>query len=166
MAKFNVNTHRQDPYKNFKFNVIIDGRSVPGIMRVIGLHRITEAIEYREGNDASLSRLTPGATHFEPIVIERGVTHDPTFEEWAEQVFSMSGDAGMSLKNYKKDITIQLLNLQGMVVLSYRVYRCWVSEYMPIAMLDAENTEIAIERIVLQNEGWERDKEVTEPLES
>ncbi len=166
MAKFTVNTHRRDPYKNFKFRVIIDGQAVPGMSKISGIHRITEAIAYRDGSDTSQPQMTPGATHFEPIVIERGVTHDPTFEDWANLVFNMGGDPAMSLKNYRKDIIIQLLNLQGTVVLSYHVFGCWIAEYEPITVLDAQNASIAIERIVLQHNGWERDKEVTEPQET
>ena len=166
MSKFNVNTHRHDPYKSFKFRVIWDGKVIAGVSRVSGLNRITEVVDYREGGESSNLSNAPGATLFEPITLERGVTHDPEFERWANLVFSIQGDAAVSLKNYRKDIIIQLLNLQGTVVMAFHVYRCWVSEYQPISDLDAMSNSLAMERLVLQHDGWERDQAVSEPQET
>jgi phage tail-like protein len=166
MAMFNVNTHRFDPYKNFKFRVKWDGRYVPGISKISPLARFTETVIHREGGDPSNFRVSPGTTSFEPIVLERGLSHDTTFEDWANMVFNINGDNSTSLKNYKKDIMIDLFNLQGMKVMSFIVYRCWVSEYQSLPELDANNKCIAIEKIVLQHEGWVRDLDVTEPSET
>lgn len=166
MSMFNVNTHRFDPYKNFKFRVKWDGRYVAGVSKVSALTRMTEAVLHRDGGDLSNYRVSPGTTKFEPIILERGLSHDNAFEEWANMVFNLSGDSGVSLKNYKKDIRIDLFNLQGSIVMSFVVYRCWISEYQPLPELDANNSTIAIERIVLQHEGWERDTAVTEPQET
>lgn len=166
MAMFTVNTHRFDPYRNFKFKVKWDGRYIPGISKVWPLKRITESVIHREGSDPSGFRISPGTTKFEPIVLERGLSHDPAFEDWANTVFNINVDASMSLKNYKKDITIEIYNLQGTPVMAFHVFRCWVSEYQPLPELDANGNCIAIEKIVLQHEGWERDTEVKEPQES
>ncbi len=164
--KFTVNPHRSDPYRNFKFRVIWDGRPVAGINKVSPLRRTTEVIEYREGGDPSLIHKLPAWTKYAPITLEQGVTHDTAFEDWANLVHNLQGDAAMSLKNYRKDIIIQLLNQQGTVVKAYKVYRCWVSEYQALPELNANSPAVAIERITLENEGWERDTEVTEPTES
>lgn len=166
MAQFSVNPYRRDAYKNFKFRVRWDGKVVAGISKISALRRTTEVIEHREGGDVNLDRISPGVTNFEPIVLERGVTHDTAFEEWANLVFNIEGDAAMSLKTYRKDIVIELLNLQGTVVKAYKVYRCWVSEYQALPDLDANARAVAIERLVLENEGWERDESVTEPAET
>ncbi len=166
MAMFDVNTHRLDPYKNFKFRVKWDGRYVAGISKISSLTRMTETVVHREGGDPSNSRVSPGTTSFEPIVLERGLSHDTAFEEWANMIFNMGGDNSISLRNYRKDIIIDLFNLQGLLVMSFKVYRCWISEYQPLPELDANNKCIAIEKIVLQHEGWERDTEVAEPQES
>lgn len=166
MAQFSVNPYRRDPYKNFKFRVKWDGMAVAGVSKVSALRRTTEVVEHREGGDASLDRKSPGATKFDPIVLERGVTHDTAFEEWANLVFDMQGDAAMSLEKYKKDIVIELLNLQGTVVKAYKVYGCWVSEYQALPALEANSRAIAIERLVLENEGWERDATVAEPRQT
>ncbi len=165
MAQFTVNTHRFDPYKNFKFHVRWDGKTVAGISKVSSLSRSTEPVTHREGGDPNSSRLTPSTWSFEPITLERGVSHDPDFEDWANLIYSVEGDAAMSLKNFRKDIIIQLLNEQGTVVKAYKIYRCWISEYQALPELDAGANAVAIERIVLQNEGWERDESVTEPAE-
>jgi phage tail-like protein len=163
---FPVNTHRFDPYKNFKFVVKWDGRPVAGVSKVSALKRSTEPVSHRVGGDASSNRLSPSSWKFEPITLERGITHDPDFEAWANLAFSTDGDAAMSLKEFRKSITIDLLNLQGAVVLSYNVFRCWVSEYQAVPELDANANAVAIEMMVLQNEGWTRDLAVTEPTET
>lgn len=165
-TQFVVNATRFDPYKNFKFRIKWDGKVVAGVSKVGALKESREPVEHREGGDPSTSRKSPGPTKFEAITIERGVTHDPEFENWAKLVWNIEGDAAMSLANFRKDITIELLNEQGTVVKAYNVYRCWVSEYQALPELDASGNAIAIEMMVLQNEGWERDEAVVEPTES
>ena len=166
MRGFSVNAHRHDPYRNFKFRVIIDRKPVVGVTRVSPLRRITQPVHSRDGGDSSRQRVAPGLSSFEPVVIERGLTHDATFEQWANQVYNPAGDAGVSLKDFRKDVVIQLLNLQGTVVMSFKVHRCWVAEYQALPELDANRESVAIERIVLEHEGWERDQEVGEPAET
>jgi phage tail-like protein len=166
MAQFSVNTHRFDPYKNMKFRIKWDGRYVAGVSKISALKRSTEVVTHREGGDSSTSRHSPSLWKFEPITLERGVTHDPEFENWASLVYSTEGDMAMSLKGFRKDLIIELLNEQGRVAKAYKVYRCWVSEYQALPELDANGHAIAIEHMVLQNEGWERDVDVPEPTET
>jgi len=166
MPQFTVNPNRHDPYKNFKFRIKWDGRYVAGISRISALKRSTEPVIHREGGEPSQSRVSPGHWKFEPITLERGVTHDPEFEDWANLSFSTQGDQAMSLKDFRKDIVLELLNAQGTVVKAFLVYRCWVSEYQVLPELDANGNSVAIESIVLQNEGWERDTAVQEPEET
>jgi phage tail-like protein len=164
--QFPVNSHRFDPLKNMKFRVKWQGRYVAGVSKVSALKRSTEVVTHREGGDPSTSRKSPGRTKYEAITMERGVTHDPEFEAWANLVYSTQGDLAMSLKNFRRDIIIELLNEQGKVSKAYKVYRCWVSEYQALPELDANGHAIAIEHMVLQNEGWERDVDVPEPVET
>ena len=168
MAEFSVNPTRFDPYKNFKFRIKWDGRHVAGVSKISGLRRTTEVIQHREGGDPSTSRKSPGHSEFAPITLERGVTHDPEFENWANKVWSLGAGrgAGVSLKDFRKDIVLELYNEAGQLVLAYKVYRCWVSEYEILPNLDANANAIAIEHIKLENEGWERDRTVKEPVES
>ena len=167
MAEFNVNPHRFDPYKNFKFRVKWDGRYVAGVSKISALKRTTEVIEHREGGDPSISRKSPGKTMFEPITLERGVTHDTEFEKWANKVWSLGQGPGteVSLADFRKDIFIELYNEAGQLVKAYKVYRCWVSEYQALPDLVAKDNLVAFETITLENEGWERDTEVVEPVE-
>ena len=167
MAEFTVNPKRFDPYKNFKFRVKWDGKYVAGVSKVSGLRRTTEVIQHREGGDPSSGRKSPGRTEFESITLERGVTHDPEFENWANKIWNLgaSGGAEVSLKDFRKDIVLELYNEAGQLVLAYKVYRCWVSEYEILPDLDANANAIAIEHIRLENEGWERDQSVSEPVE-
>ncbi|TAK09730.1 MAG: phage tail protein [Candidatus Manganitrophaceae bacterium] len=165
MAKFTVNTHRFDPYRNFKFKVKVDNQYVAGLSKCSSLKKTTEVTPWREGGDPSTSRQLPGKTKYEAITLEAGVTHDTTFEDWANLVNNFQGDAAGSLKNFRKDIAIDVFNEAGQKVLSYNVFRCWVSEYQALPDLDASANAIAIQHIKLENEGWERDKSVTEPTE-
>lgn len=164
---FPVNTHRYDPYRTFKFQVIIDGRPVAGLKKMGALKKSTEAVKWRSAGDPSHERVMPGGTKYEPVTLEQGLTHDPVFEQWANLVNNIQGDAGMSLKNYRKDIIINVLNLQGQVAFTYKLFRAWVSEYQAMPELDASSmTTVGIQTITLQHEGWERDTSVAEPAES
>jgi phage tail-like protein len=164
--QFTVNASRFDPYKNMKFRIKWDGRYVAGVSKISALKRSTEPVTHREGGDPSTSRVSPSVWKFEPITLERGRTHDPEFEKWANLIYSTDGDAAISLKDFRKDLIIELLNEQGTVALAFKVYRCWVSEYQALPELDANAHAVAIEHMVLQNEGWERDVDVTEPTET
>jgi len=167
MTQFSVNTHRFDPYKNFKFRVKWDGRSVAGVSKVGGLKRTTEVVKHREGGDPSSTRKSPGRTEYEAISLERGVTHDSEFEKWANKVWNFGSGLGseVSLKDFRKDLIIEVYNEAGQLALAYKVYRCWVSEFQAQADLDANANAVLIQSIKLENEGWERDYEVTEPSE-
>jgi phage tail-like protein len=167
MAQFSVNAQRFDPYKNFKFRVKWDGRYVAGISKVGALKRSTEMVEHREGGDPSTSRKSPGRTKFEGITLERGVTHDLEFEKWANKVWNFGSGLGaeVSLKDFRKDLIIEVYNEAGQLALAYKVFRCWVSEFQALPDLDANANAIAIQTMKLENEGWERDVDVTEPTE-
>jgi phage tail-like protein len=167
MAQFSVNALRFDPYKNFKFRVKWDGRYVAGVSKVGALKRSTEMVEHREGGDPSTSHKSPGRTKFEAISLERGGTHDAEFEKWANKVWNFGSGLGaeVSLKDFRKDLLIEVYNEAGQLALTYKVFRCWVSEFQAMPDLDANANAVAIQSVKLENEGWERDYEVTEPSE-
>ena len=167
MAQFSVNATRFDPNKNFKFRVKWDGRYVAGVSKVGALKRSTEMVEHREGGDPSSSRKSPGRTKYEAITLERGVTHDTEFEKWANKVWNYGSGLGaeVSLKDFRKDIIVEVYNEAGQLVLAYKISRCWVSEYQALPDLDANANAVAIQTIKLENEGWERDYDVVEPQE-
>jgi phage tail-like protein len=167
MAEFTVNPTRHDPYKNFKFRIKWDGQYVAGISKVTGLKRTTEVVKHREGGDPSTSRKSPGRNEFDAITLERGVTQDTAFEQWAGKVWNLGAALGaeVSLKDFRKDIILELYNEAGQKVLAYNIYRCWVSEYQAMPDLDANANAVAIQHIKLENEGWERDLSVTEQVE-
>jgi phage tail-like protein len=166
MPQFTVNPHRQDPYKNFKFRVNWDGHHVAGVSRVTALRRSTEVVEHREGGDPSTSRRSPGRTEYEPITLERGITHDSAFEDWANQVWHLgTPGAEVALANFRKNIIIEVYNEAGQLILAYKIYRCWVSKYQALPDLDANGNATAIQSITLEHEGWERDTSISEPKE-
>ncbi len=167
MAQFAVNTHRFDPYKNFKFRIKWDGRFVAGISKVGALKRSTEVVEHRDGADPSTSRKSPGRTKYEAIMLERGVTHDLDFEAWANKVWHVGAGLGaeVSLKDFRKDLILEVYNEAGQLAIAYKIFRCWISEFQALPDLDANANAVAIQTLKLENEGWERDSEVPEPTE-
>ena len=165
MPQFTVNANRLDPYKNFKFKVKWDNHYVAGISHVSPLRRTTEVVEHREGGDAGVFRRSPGRTTYEPITLQRGVTHDTDFEDWSNRVSRLGAGNEVAFANFRKDIVIELHNEAGQLVLAYRVHRCWVSDYQALADLDAAGNGTLIQSITLEHKGWERDTAVTEPTE-
>jgi phage tail-like protein len=167
MAQFTVNPGRLDPYKDFRFRLKWDGRYIAGVSKVSALKRTTEVVSHREGGDLSTSHKSPGQTNYEPIRIERGVTHDLEFERWANKVWDRQGSVGeeVSLKDFRKDVVLELYNEAGQLVMAYLIYRCWPSEFQALPELDANTNAVAIQTLVLENEGWERDYDVVEPAE-
>ena len=167
MTQFTVNGQRFDPYKNFKFRAKWDGRYVAGLSKATALKRTTEVIKHREGGDPSTNRLSPGRTTYEAITLERGVTYDTEFEKWANKVWNFGSGLGaeVSLKDFRKDVILEIYNEAGQLAIAYKLFRCWVSEFQALPDLDANANAIAIQHIKLENEGWERDYEITEPAE-
>jgi phage tail-like protein len=167
MAEFTVNAQRFDPYKNFKFLVVWDGRTVAGVSKVSAIKRTTEVVKHRSGGDPSTPRKSAGRTEFDGITLERGLTHDLEFDQWANKVWMVGAGRGVesSLRDFRKDIVIELLNEAGQVAVAFKVYRAWVSEYQITSELDGNANAIAIQHIKLECEGIERDPEVPEPQE-
>jgi phage tail-like protein len=173
MAKFTKNPNRVDPYKNFKFRIKFDTTYVAGVSKVTALKRTTEVVEHRDGGDNSSPHKSPGRTKYEPITMERGVSHDADFEIWANKVWSYANaQAGqdqrqkeVSLQDFRRDLIIDLFNEAGQKVISYHVHRAWVSEYVAQADLDANANAVLIQSIKIEHEGWVRDLSVTEPQE-
>jgi phage tail-like protein len=167
MAQFAVNAERFDPYKNFKFRVRWDGRYVAGVSKVSALRRTTEVVTHREGGDPSSSRKSPGRSEYEAVTLERGVTHDTEFEQWANKVWNFGAGLGaeVSLADFRKDIILEIYNEAGQLAIAYKIYRCWASEYQAVPEFDANANAVAIQTLKLENEGWERDLEVVEPDE-
>src|SRR5919112_3424050 len=169
MAQFTVNAQRFDPYKNFKFRVKFgdNGNYVAGVSKISALKRTTELVEHREGGDPSTNRKAPGRTKYDPITLERGVTHDQEFERWANKIWNFGSGLGaeVSLQDFRKDIILEVYNEAGQLAIAYKIYRCWVSDYQALPDLDASANAVAIQTIKLENEGWERDYDVAEPSE-
>lgn len=163
---FPVNTHRYDPYRTFKFQVLIDGQPVAGLSKMSALKKTTDVVDWRTAGDPSHQRKLPGGTKYEAITLEQGLTHDPGFEQWANLVNNIDGDGAVSLLNYRKNIVVNVLNLQGSVALSYKIFRAWVSEFQALPDLDAHTANaVGIQHIKIENEGWQRDTAVPEPTE-
>ena len=166
MAKFSTNTHRLDPYKNFRFRVKIGNDYVAALSKMSPVKRTTEVVEWREAGDSGTVRKLPGRHKFEPITLERGVTHDRAFHDWASTLNHPDGDAANSLLNYRRELVIEVLNMQQTVVMAIKVHRAWVSEYQALGEMDAGANAVNIVMLKLEYEGFEIDEAVTEPAET
>lgn len=164
---FSVNINRFDPYKAFRFLVYLGNSTTPvaGVSKVTGLKRSSDVIDYKAGGDAII-RKGLGRTKYEPITLERGVTHDSTLEEWANAVQVLDrGSPGTSLKNLRQTVRIELLNEAGQPAIRYIVHRAWISEFQALPDLDAGGNAYALEHVKIECEGWERDASLGEPTE-
>ena len=166
---FDKQTQQADPYQHYRFRVQWNGRYVAGVSKVGGLTRTTQVVTHRAGGDPSTPRKMPGQTEYGPITLERGVTHDVPFQQWANKVWdygnatSTNAEQDISLADFRKTITIELYNEAGQKVLAYTVHRCWVSEFTAMPELDSSTSAVAIQSITLQNEGWDREDFVVTP---
>jgi phage tail-like protein len=163
---FPANAHRFDPYKTYMFRIKDGERTVLAVSKVGPLKQTTQVVTYRSGGDNSWERKSPGRTSFDSIMLERGLTHDREFERWAKMVSSWDGDPTKDLVNYKRDLTLEVMNERGQVAMRYYLHDCWVSEYTAMPELDAAANAIAVESLKLEIEGWSRDTETMEPDES
>lgn len=163
--EFAASSNRADPYKNFKFQVKHLDVTVAGVSKVSGFKRTTEVVKHRAGGDPSSSRKSPGRTEYDPITLERGVTHDLYFTQWVNKVWALhrGADSEVSLADYKRDLVVEVFNEAGQKVVAYKLYNCWVSEFTPMSELDANANAVLISSIKVENEGWEIDGQVTEP---
>ncbi|SRR6266571_4106516 len=163
---FVKNAHRVDPYKTYKFRILWDGKPVLGVSKVGQLRRTTNVVPYRSGGENSTDHKHPGRTQYEGLTLERGITHDPEFEKWANLAHPYAGDAAMDLVHFKKELTLEVMNEKGQVALRYFLHGCWVSEFTAVPALDANANAIAVETIKLELDGWERDVGTSEPEEA
>ena len=171
--EFKVNTTRYDPYKTFRFRVKWDGRHVAGISKVSALTQTSQVVTHRDSGDPGVPRRSPGQMEFQAITLERGVTHDAEFLQWANKVWDYtnsthlpaSADQMASLTDFRRDIVLELYNEAEQRVMAYNVYRCWSSEFTALPEMDAAGNAVAIQMLRLENEGWERDTTVSESAE-
>jgi phage tail-like protein len=162
---FVKNAHRKQPYKSYKFELILKGRPVLGVSKVGALKRTTTVVPHRSGGDNSSDTKSPGRTQYDGLTLERGITHDLEFEKWANLVHPYAGDVAMDLVNYKEELILVVKNEKGHVALRYFLHECWVSEFTAVPALDANSNAIAVEMIKIELEGWERDPDTKEPDE-
>ncbi|MDS9470140.1 phage tail protein [Paracoccus sp. MBLB3053] len=168
MTQLNTAGQRVMPYAGYKFRIKeIGGDYMFAVNKVSALSRSVEVMEYREGGDPSLMRKSPGQAKYEAITLERGVTNNTQWEEWANKVWTYGAGLGgeVSLADFRKDLQLEIMNEAGQIVLVYKIYRCWVSEWRAFPDADAGSSSFAIQSVKLENEGWERDDQVEVPAE-
>lgn len=161
MANAAIEGYRHNPYRTFRFQILINGETVAGLRKMTALKKTTKPVNWRNAGDPTHERKLPGGTSYEAITLEQGLTMDPIFENWANSVNTLDGS--IVLKDFRKDLVITLFNMEGNPAISYKVYDAWVSEYQALPDLDAGTTDaVGIQTIKLEHEGWERDIQVND----
>jgi phage tail-like protein len=163
---FIVNSQRYDPYKNFKFRIVMKGKTVLGVSKVSALKRTTEVVKHRSGGQDSFDYKSRGRTSYDAVTLERGITHDHDFEDWANMTTSYKGDATTDLVDYKRDLQLEVMNERGQVALRYTLHKAWVSEFQMTPDFDANQNAVAIEHVKIEIEGFTRDPDLPEPNEA
>lgn len=162
-----VPTTAVNPYLSYNFRVKWDNQYVAAVSRVSGLTRRTQVVSFHAGGQARTAYKIPGQTDYEPVVLERGITTDTVFEQWASKVWSYPDSAQlgneMSLKDFRKNMQIELYNQAGAVVLRYNLYNCWPSEYTALPELNGGGNAVALATLTIEHEGWDRDTSLTPP---
>jgi phage tail-like protein len=154
---FTATVLKYDPYRKFKFLVKWDNAYVAGVSKLTGLSRAIEPVDWRTGGDTHVVAKLPGLTKYEPLNLERGMSHDTAFMDWMQKVNNYQDTAGLekeeSVHDFRKNIQIEIFNLVNEKVLAITVYRCWPSKVV-LGEWDAKANELAIETLELQHEGW------------
>jgi phage tail-like protein len=167
MADATVRTTPVDPFLTYNFLVSWDGNPVAAVTKVTGLTKKTETVTFRSGGQSQTPFKIPGTTDYQPITLERGVTFDVAFEQWANKMWyypnTQALEQEVSLGDFRKNIQIALYNQAGQIVIRYNVYNCWPSEYTALPDLDSAANTVALARLTLEHEGWDRDTSVTPP---
>lgn len=145
-----------DPFRKFKFRIKIDDKVVAGLTKCSALTVSVASQEFRSGEMDSFKQKLPGQASFEHITLEQGMTNNTVFETWATAMSNFLGnkgtDAEKTPESFRKDVDIEIYNLNNEKVKSYRVFNCWVSKYT-VADLDANSSDVLIQTLELQNEG-------------
>lgn len=151
-----------DPYRTFKFRVRLDDKTVAAVTKVSALERTVTPTELKEGGDLLGPRQNPGAVTYGEVTLERGLSKDKAFQDWANQVTKLQADPG-AVKQFKRAVFIDVYDLDGnptaaasRPVLTYKLHRCWVTKYVALPGLDAASDGIGIQSVSLRHEGWER----------
>ena len=146
-----------DPYRKFKFLVKWEGQYVMAVHKVSSITKSIDAIDWRTGGDSNFGAKVPGLTKWEPITLERGLSADAAFQKWMIEVnryTKAGGQENEAVHNFRKNLQIEMYDLQNDLVMTINVYNAWPSK-LTIADFDAKANELAIEHIELQNEGWD-----------
>jgi phage tail-like protein len=146
-----------EPYQSFKFRIKWDDQYIAGVSRMSALRRMTEVLEPGKGSGPAQGR--PGPVRYEPIILEKGLSEDPVFETWADQVAQAGGKGALDPK-VLKDLRIEIFDEAGNLALAYTIFRCWPSEFQALPALDGSATGSLLQILKLEYDGWERDLSV------
>lgn len=152
---------RVDPYRQLRFILEIGGVAKAGFSRCDLPAATSPVIEYREGNELPTPRKLPGLNEYGPLVLETGIT-DRSIElfEWRQLV-----EQG-AMEEARRPVAVSLLDATGLPAARWEFREAWPSHY-EAPRLSATADEVAIERLVVVNEGFGRvDVEVGSPEEA
>ena len=140
-----------DPYRGFRFKVQIDGITKAGFREVAGLDVANDAVDYRDGDEATRLRKLAGLQKFSNVTLKRGVTDDQDLWKWRSMV--MDG----KIKDARKNGQIILLDDEGKEAAEWTFTDGWPTK-LTFPTFNATANEVAIDTLEITHEGLKRVK--------
>jgi len=142
---------RQDPYRQFRFRVEIDGITQAGFNECSFADTTTEVADYREGDEPPVSRKLSGLTKYGNITLKWGITDSMDLYNWRQQVMDTGAEGA------RKNVSIILIDEAGADKARWDIVRAWPTKYDP-PDFSAKGNEVAIETLEIVHEGFKRVK--------
>lgn len=139
---------REDPYTVIRFVLEIDGFAEVGFKKCRLGGSKTRVLTYREGADKRARRLA-GATRYEAVTLERGVTVSTVLADWRRLVEHGKIDEA------RRSVAVVLLDERNDPGPRWQFTAAWPSRYVGPS-LDAVESGVAVESLELVHEGIER----------
>ncbi len=140
---------RNDPYRNFRFLVEIDGITQAGFSEATIPDTSQDPIEYREGNESPTARKIPGLIKYGNVTLKWGIADSLDLYDWRKLV-----EEG-KMKDARRNVAIILMDEEGNSKSRWEFSDAWPNKY-DAPDLSAKGTDIAIETLEIVHEGMKR----------
>jgi phage tail-like protein len=142
---------KQDPYRQFRFRVEIDGITQAGFSECTFADTTTDLVEYREGDEPPVFRKLSGLTKYGNITLKCGISDSMELYNWRQQIIDTGADGA------RRNVSIILIDEAGADKARWDIVRAWPSKYDP-PDFSAKGNEVAIESLDIVHEGFKRVK--------
>ena len=138
---------RVDPYKDYRFQIEIDGIADSRFLECSGLGSEVAVIEYRESGEPTAVRKLAGRASFSDITLKRGITESQDLYDWHKAILQGVME--------RRNGSIRLLDDEGTEVVRWTFRDAWPRKWEGPS-LNAMGNEVAIETFVFTCDSLER----------